>query len=54
MIVVASWWSSTVAIAESVVGVLVLGLIVAVLRLRDRVTRLESLDELRRRRERDA
>jgi hypothetical protein len=49
---IASAWGSVVAVAEGVVGVLVLGLIVAVLRLRDRVTRLESLDELNRRRAR--
>jgi hypothetical protein len=39
----ASVWGTTVAVAESVVALIVLGLLKAVVSLRDRVTRLESL-----------
>ena len=42
---VASAWATSVAVAEGVVAVLVVALIINVLRLRDRVTRLEARDE---------
>ena len=45
VIVVASAWATSVAVAEGVVAVLVVALIINVLRLRDRVTRLEARDE---------
>lgn len=42
-------WSAAVAAAEGVVALIVVALVFNVLRLRDRVTRLEALEDSRER-----
>ena len=42
---IGSAWATSVAVAQGVVAVLVVALIATVIKLRDRVTRLEARDE---------
>ena len=46
---IASLWATTVAGAQGVVALVVVALVVTVLRLRDRMTRLEALEDARQR-----
>ena len=46
---IASLWAATVATAQGVVALIVVALLVNVIRLRDRVTRLEALEDARQR-----